>query len=117
MYKTSDTPEQQKMGQLPAERVEQTAPFTHVGMDVFGHFNVKDRRTELKRWGLLFTCLYSRAVHIELLEDLTSDSFINALRCLMAIRGPVKTLFSDQGTNFVGAKNEFQRQLDMVTDV
>ncbi|XP_067948721.1 uncharacterized protein [Watersipora subatra] len=109
-------PEQQQMGQLPPERIEQTPPFTHVGMDVFGHFMVKDRRSELKRWGLLFTCLYSRAIHIELLEELTTDAFINALRCFVAIRGPVLTLFSDQGTNFMGAQNEFQRQIDVTTD-
>jgi hypothetical protein len=109
-------PEQQQMGELPIERLEKTAPFTYVGMDVFGHFNVKDRRTELKRWGLLFTCLYSRAVHIELLEDLSTDAFINALRSFVAIRGPVQILFSDQGTNFMGAKNEFRKQLNMATD-
>ncbi|XP_067931116.1 uncharacterized protein [Watersipora subatra] len=108
-------PEQQQMGQSPPERIEQTSPFTHVGMDVFGHFMVKDRRSELKRWGLLFTRLYSRAIHIELLE-LTTDAFINALRCFVAIRGPVLTLLSDQGTNFVGAQNEFQRQIDVTTD-
>ncbi|XP_067932950.1 uncharacterized protein [Watersipora subatra] len=102
-------PQSQLMGQLPKERVEQTPPFTHVGMDVFGHFNVRDRRTELKRWGLLLTCMYSRAIHIELLEDLSSDALINALRCFMAVRGPVNTIHCDNGTNFVGAKNELYR--------
>ena len=56
---------------------------------------------------MLFTCLASRAVHLELVEDLSTDSFINALRCLIAIRGPVKLIQSDCGTNFVGAANEF----------
>lgn len=108
--------EEQLMGQHPPERLEKTPPFTHVGMDVFGHFLVKDRRTELKRWGLLFTCLYSRAVHVEMLEDLTTDSFICALRCFVAIRGPVRTLFSDQGTNFIGAMNEFERLIELTKD-
>lgn len=109
-------PEKQQMGNLPPERLEETPPFTHVGMDVFGPFTIKDRRTEYKRWGLLFTCLYSRAIHIEMLEDMSSDAFLNALRCLVSIRGPVRTLFSDQGTNFVGARNELKRLTDSVTE-
>src|SRR4029434_7397694 len=64
-----------------------------------------------KRYGLLFTCLCSRAVHIEMLEDLTTDAFINALQCFIAIRGAIRHIRSDQGTNFVGAKGEFERAL------
>ena len=104
-------PMTQKMSNLPAQRTEPTPPFTHVGMDVFGPFSCKDGRKENKRYGLIFTCLASRAVHLELLEDMTTDCFINSFRCFTAIRGPVKTLLSDRGTNFVGARNEFQKSL------
>jgi len=62
--------ELQQMGELPKERLEQTPAFTHVGIDVFEPYYVKDRRTELKCWGLMITRLYSRTVHIELLEML-----------------------------------------------
>ena len=111
------SPMTQKMSDLPEERVEPTAPFSHVGMDVFGPFICKDVRREVKRYGLIFTCLSSRAVHLELLDDMTSDCFINSLRCLIAIRGPVQTLLSDQGTNFVGAKGELDRsQNDMIDE-
>ena len=106
-------PETQLMGQLPEERLTRTPAFTHVGADIFGPFHVKDRRTELKRWGLLITCLYSRAVHIEVLEDMSSDSLIQALRCFMAIRGPVQTIVCDNGTNLVGAKNDLTKQFDI----
>ncbi|XP_057677992.1 uncharacterized protein LOC130907200 [Corythoichthys intestinalis] len=98
----------QKMADLPLERMEATPPFTYSGMDCFGPFSVKDGRKELKKYGLLFTCMCSRAVHIEVLDDLSSDAFLNALRCFIAIRGSVSQLRSDQGTNFVGARNEFQ---------
>lgn len=94
----------QKMGNLPNERIEPTPPFTHVGVDTFGPFLVKERRSEIKRWCLVFTCMYSRAVHIEVINDLSTDSFLQALRCLQSIRGPVLTIFSDAGTNFMGAK-------------
>ena len=114
--KLRQKPQSQKMANLPDERLQSVPPFTHVGMDVFGPYQVKDRRTTLKRYGLMFTCMYSRAVHIEMLEDLSSNSFINALRCLTALRGQVSTLHSDNGTNFVGAKNLFDRELGSVAD-
>ncbi|KAL4001464.1 protocadherin Fat 1/2/3 [Sarotherodon galilaeus] len=99
--------EVQRMADLPRERVGTSPPFSYCGMDCFGPFYVKEGRKELKRYGLLFTCLCSRAVHIELLDDMTSDAFINALRTFIAIRGSVRQLRSDQGTNFVGARREF----------
>lgn len=103
--------EEQRMADLPRERVEVSAPFTYCGMDCFGPFIVKRARKELKRYGLLFTCLSSRAVHIEMIEDLSTDSFINALRCFISLRGAVRKLQCDHGTNFVGAKNEFAKSL------
>ncbi|XP_054653604.1 uncharacterized protein LOC129193043 isoform X1 [Dunckerocampus dactyliophorus] len=103
--------ENQKMAELPKERVEASAPFTYSGMDCFGPFIVKKARKENKKYGLIFTCLYSRAVHIEMLDDLSTDSFINALRCFISIRGAVRQLYCDQGSNFVGAKNEFKEAL------
>ena len=66
----------------------------------------------MKRYGTLFTCLTSRAVHIEIASSLTTDSFINAYRRFICRRGPVRQLRSDRGTNFVGAKNEQQAALD-----
>lgn len=68
----------------------------------------------MKRYGLLLTCFSSRAIHIEMLDDLTTDCFINGLRCFIAIRGTVTSLHSDQGTNFVGAENTFQKALKEV---
>jgi hypothetical protein len=80
----------QKMSDLPEERVEPSPPFTYCALDCFGPFVVKEGRKEVKRYGLIITCLAMRAVHIEVLDDLTTDSFINGLRCLIALRGKVR---------------------------
>lgn len=85
------------MAKLPKDRIEASAPFTHCGMDCFGPFIMKRNRKKHKRYGLIFTCLYSRAVHLEMLEDLSTDSFINSLRCFISLRGPVLLLYCDQG--------------------
>ena len=58
----------------------------------------------MKWYGLLFTCMASRAVHIETLNSLTTDAFINALRRFLSIRGPVRQLRSDRGTNLLVPK-------------
>lgn len=104
-------PQEQKMSELPADRLASSPPFTHVGVDIFGPWTVAARRTrgghaESKRWAAMFTCLSTRAVHIEVLETMTTASFINGLRRFTAIRGPIKTLRSDRGTNFIGACKE-----------
>ena len=105
--------EEQKMADLPPERLNLSPPFTYVGLDVFGPWAVTARRTrgglaESRRWALLLTCMSTRAVHIEVLESMDTSSYINALRRLFAIRGPAKQLRSDCGTNFVGACNELK---------
>ncbi|XP_048048363.1 uncharacterized protein LOC125269515 [Megalobrama amblycephala] len=99
--------QEQRMADLPPERMEATPPFTYSGMDCFGPFYVKEGRRESKKYRLLFTCMCSRAVHLEVLDDLSTDAFLNALRCFIAIRGNVSQLHSDQGTNFIGARREF----------
>ncbi|KAA8578565.1 hypothetical protein FQN60_002572, partial [Etheostoma spectabile] len=53
----------------------------------------------------------SRAIHVEMLEDMTTNALINGLRCFIAIRGAVRLIKSDQGSNFVGAKNELAEAL------
>ena len=84
-------------------------PFTNVGMDYFGPLMVKRGRAEVKRYGVIFTCLVSRAVHLEVASSLDTDSAINAIRRFTARRGPVKHMRSDNGTNLVGAEKELSR--------
>ena len=73
---------------------------------MFGPFLIKEGRKELKRYGALFTCLSSRAVHIECTCSLETDSFIQAMRRFLARRGNIRVLRSDNGSNFVGAQKE-----------
>ena len=106
---------QQKMADLPKERIGgEEAPFTYCGVDYFGPLLVKEGRKELKRYGALFTCFSSRAIHIEVAKSLTTDSFINALRRFIGRRGAVRSIRSDNGTNFVGASNELTKALEEI---
>ncbi|XP_067951385.1 uncharacterized protein [Watersipora subatra] len=98
-----------QMSSLPQERSESLPPFSYCGVDCFGPFLVKDRRTKLKRYGLMITCLASRVFHIELLDDLTTSAFINGIRHVMAIRGPIREIWCYQSTNFIGAIPELSR--------
>jgi hypothetical protein len=98
----------QQISDLPKERLNTCPPFSYVGIDVFGPWEVNARRTRgghanSKRWAVLFTCLTIRAVHIEVIESMDASSFINALRRFIGIRGAVCRFRSDCGTNFTGA--------------
>ena len=105
-------PQQQMMAELPTDRLKQVPPFTSSAVDYFGPFYIREGRKEMKRYGVLFTCMASRAIHLEIATSLTTDSFLNAYRRFVCRRGPIQQLRSDQGTNFVGAKNEMQAALN-----
>jgi transposase InsO family protein len=102
-------PQPPLMGQLPEARLARTKrPFTHCGLDFFGPMTVKIGRRREKRYGALFTCMTTRAVHIELAHSLSSDSAILALRRMFAKRGPPTVMYTDNGTNFHGADRELK---------
>lgn len=99
----------QRHADLPEDRVRSgDRPFTYTGVDCFGPFLIKQGRTRTKRWGCLFTCLVSRAIHLELLAALDGDSFINAVTRFAARRGPPRRVRSDNGTNITGANRELR---------
>ena len=106
----------QKMANLSEDRTEAAAPFTYCGMDCFGPFIVKDGRREVKRYGLLLTCFSSRAVHIEMLDDMSTDALINGLRCFVSLRGPARSIRCDRGTNFVGASHKLKQRFNELSD-
>ena len=105
-------PLNQVMADLPEDRVKPGQPaFTDVGLDYFGPFLVKRARQRAKRYGCLFTCLATRAVHLEIAHILDTDSFINTLQRFIARRGEPKTVRSDNGRNLVGANHELKKAL------
>ena len=90
------------MADLPAARFQiHQPPFSHAGVDFFGPLLVKVKRSEAKRYVYLFTCMTTRAIHLELSQDMSSSSFINVLRRFVARRGSPKHIYSDNGSNFV----------------
>lgn len=94
-------------GDLPHARLAHHArPFTFTGLDYFGPMSVTVGRHKEKRYGALFTCMTSRAIHIELVYSLSADSAIAALRRFICRRGYPKEIWSDNATCFKAADRE-----------
>jgi len=102
----------QVMGQLPASRVTSTSVFHHTGADFAGPLMMKRgftrNRTLVKVYVCLFVCMATKAVHLEMVTDLTSEAFLAALRRFISRRGCPETLTTDNGSNFVGAQKELK---------
>ena len=105
--KRNATPVQPMMANLPSERLGfQSPPFTNVGLDYFGPFYVTIRRSSEKRWGFLFTCLTTCAVHVEILHSMDAHTCVMGIERFIARRGMPSVIWSDNGTNFVGAEKD-----------
>lgn len=100
----------QFMGELPSSRVTVSRPFSKTGVDYFGPVYIRPapRKTAVKAYGAIFVCMCTKAVHLELVSDLSTERFLQALRRFIARRGRCTDLYSDNGTNFVGARNQLQ---------
>ena len=100
------------MADLSLDRLHPAPPFTNVGLNVFGTSKLNfgkatcSRSAEKKVWVVLFTCLSSRAVHLELIDSLDTSTFKNALCRFLGIRGKGSLFRSDNGKNFVGSRNQ-----------
>lgn len=98
------------MGNLPASRVTPSSPFNIVGVDYAGPIFVKDRKGRgcktTKAYISLFVCFTTKALHLELVSDLTAASFLLCLRRFVSRRGKPLHIYSDNGKNFIGAKSE-----------
>uniref|UniRef100_A0A5S6QFX6 Integrase_H2C2 domain-containing protein n=1 Tax=Trichuris muris TaxID=70415 RepID=A0A5S6QFX6_TRIMR len=93
-----------KMAPLPPSCLERPpAPFARVGMDFMGPIMVTCRRSQVKRWICLFTCMAIRAVHMEICYSLDVSSFLSTFRRFMSRRGPPSDCYSDNGMNFRAA--------------
>lgn len=96
------------MGQLPAPRVVPSRPFLETGVDYCGPIMLRQslnrRACIVKAYIAIFVCLATKAVHIELVCDLSTEAFLAALRRFISRRGRCKAIYCDNGTNFIGAK-------------
>lgn len=111
------TASEQLMGMLPEARVTPSAPFTNTGIDYAGPFAVRVSKgrgnKSYKGYVALFICFSTKAIHLELVSELTTAAFLAAFRRFTSRRGTPLNIYSDNGTNFVGAHNVLSRELQV----
>ncbi|XP_043471735.1 uncharacterized protein LOC122504617 [Leptopilina heterotoma] len=100
------------MGNLPKNRLTFSCPFLNVGVDFCGPFYIKEHRhrnrTKLKTYVAVFVCFATKAVHLELASDLSTEAFLACLKRFFARKGLSQSIHSDNATNFVGTNNEIK---------
>lgn len=103
------------MGNLPKERLDYGVPFLKCGVDYAGPVSILNRKGRgartVKAYICLFVCFVTRAIHLEVVSDLTSDAYLLALKRFISRRGKPAEIYSDNGTNFVGLMNDFAKVL------
>ena len=108
------------MGELPQARTRPARPFSSVEVDFAGPMKLKHgsiRKPIINKCYIaVFICFVTRATHLELVTDLTSQAFIATLDRFTAKRGAPSEVFSDNGTNFVGAQGELQDLYKLMND-
>ena len=101
------------MADLPAQRVNPTTAFTHTGMDFCGPFTIKmghvRKPVKLKAYICVFVCMTYKAVHLEVVSDESTEAFLACFRRFASRRNCPTHLYSDNGSNFIGAKNQLNR--------
>lgn len=110
-YKSNPTLLTPLMAPLPRSRVTMERPFARTGVDFCGPIYIRSgirKVKSLKCYISVFVCFVTRAVHLELVSDLTTNAFMAALFRFMSRRGQCAHIYSDNGTNFIGAKKELQ---------
>ncbi len=102
----------QIMGQLPLERLKPAPLWSYTALDLFGPFKIRD---EVKKRtfsnGVIFNCLMTRAVNIDLSADYSTDKFLMVLRRFVSLRGYPRKLYSDNGTQLVTASEELKKMI------
>lgn len=109
--KLRQPPQTTLMADIPKDRLRSfSPPFSTTGVDLFGPFNLKQSRNKTsKAWGAIFTCGTVRAIHLEIVEDLSTQAFLQAIRRFASHHGWPKLIISDNGTSFVGAEKELRK--------
>lgn len=109
-FKLKAQPVPQKMGNLPTVRTTKARPFSKVGVDFAGPIQIASKRGRgakiTKAYVAVFVCMVVKAVHLELVSDLSTEAFLAAVRRFASRRGKPSDIYSDNGTNFRGAWNK-----------
>ncbi|XP_026331298.1 uncharacterized protein LOC113238676 [Hyposmocoma kahamanoa] len=111
------------MANLPEPRVTPSRPFTHAGVDFTGQVELKANKGRgiktTRGYIAVFVCFATKAIHLELVSDLSTPAFLAAFKRMCARRGTPKHVYGDNGTNFVGAsralKIEYKEVLQTIT--
>ncbi|XP_068250243.1 uncharacterized protein [Palaemon carinicauda] len=106
----------QVMGQLPLERLKPSPPFAYTALDLYGPFFIRDTvkgRTKGKAYGVIFNCLSTRAVHLDLIEGYSAKDFLDGLRRFVSLRGCPKEIYSDRGTQLTAAEKELRNATEI----
>lgn len=119
-----NTKQYQQMADLPEPRVTPSRPFTHTGVDFTGQVELKLNKGRgvrtTKGYIAVFVCFATKAIHLELVSDLSSAAFMAAFKRMCARRGTPKHMYSDNGTNFIGAAKtltqEYKQALKLYVD-
>ena len=84
----------------PTSRVSESVPFTHTGIDYFGQLFIKNKTENQKVWVCLFTCLVTRVIHLELMQNMSTEQFLLGFRRFLSRRGKPKEIISDNALHF-----------------
>ena len=112
--KLDKTLSQQVMGKLPKERLKPAPPWYTTAIDLFGPYTIKDevkKTTRSKAHGVLFNCLSTRAVHVDLAPDYSADKFLMVFQRVVSIRGYPSKMYSDNGPQLVASSKELSNMM------
>jgi transposase InsO family protein len=115
-FRAKPTTAEQLMSQLPEARIKSSPPFQSTALDYAGPLNIRTsltrKTTTTKCYVALFKCMATGAIHLEAVTSLSTPAFISTLDRFVSRRGLCAEIFSDNGTQFVGADNEFQEEIE-----
>lgn len=120
-FKAKPITQSYQMGNLPKSRIMAFQPvFTYTGIDYAGPVTIRDRKTRnpkfLKSYICIFVCMSTKCVHLEVVSDLTTPSFIAVLKRFIARRGKPLHIYSDNGSTFIGANSTLLEFLKSSSD-
>lgn len=117
-FRTKPMSVTQFMGDLPKTRITPSRAFLHTGLDYCGPFIVKANKLRnskhIKIYVCIFVCFSTKATHLEIVSDLTTECFLNCFKRFISRRGKPVTLYSDNATTFVGANNQLKEMYSFI---